>query len=180
MLSLLHNRYTKNNKRQGKTKISNRHYQIQYIKDMQHKNVNMTWYYRNFPRHPVAAENFKFRGINTIILHFHYRVDPELGKGFCVIHRITCACPCCVDQLDKYWLPTIYPSSQPRYAHVDFSEYIKILEHYNDWIIVNFLEKKTPQVDFENIHALIISGMSTNKAETFQVNGYGAISANDE
>ena len=45
---------------------------------------------------------------------------------------------------------------------------------------MNFLEKKTPQVDFENIHALIISGMSTNKAETFQVNGYGAISANDE
>ena len=42
------------------------------------------------------------------------------------------------------------------------------------------LDNKTPQVDFENIHVLIISVISTNKAELFQVNGYSDISANDE
>ena len=39
----------------------------------------MTLYYWKFPRHIVAAENFKIRERNTIILYYHYRVDPELG-----------------------------------------------------------------------------------------------------
>ena len=71
----------------------------------------MTWDYRKFPRHPVAAEKFKTRGTNTIISHYHYRVDPELGKGVCVIRRIPCACTACMAQFDKYWSPTIDPSS---------------------------------------------------------------------
>ena len=33
----------------------------------------------------------------------------------------------------------------------------KLLEHYNDWIIVKFLDNKTPQVYFDNIHAFIIT-----------------------
>ena len=65
--------------------------------------------YWKFPRHPVAAEKFKMRGRNTIILHYNYRVDPGLCKGVCVIFRIPCACTACVDQVDKYWLPTIAP-----------------------------------------------------------------------
>ena len=59
------------------------------------------------------------RGRNTIILHYHYRVDPELGKGVCEIRRIPCECQVCVAQLDKYWLQTITLSSQPMYAHVE-------------------------------------------------------------
>ena len=67
---------------------------------MQHKNVNTTWDYWKFPRHLVAEEKFEMRGINTIISYYHYRVDPELGKGFCDIRRITCAFPVCFAQLD--------------------------------------------------------------------------------
>ena len=43
---------------------------------------------------------------------------------------------------------------------------------------MKLLYKNTTQVDFENIHELIISRMSTNKAELFKVNGYDAIVAN--
>ena len=56
VLSLIHNRYTKNNKKQEHTTFYNSHYQIQYIKFVQHQNVNMTWDYQKFHRHPVAAE----------------------------------------------------------------------------------------------------------------------------
>ena len=94
---------------------------------MQHKNINTTWDYRKFPRHPVAAEKFETRGINNIVLHYHYRVDTELGKFVCAIRRIPCACPACDYQLDKYWLPTIPPLSQPRYAHVENCYYKKYL-----------------------------------------------------
>ena len=78
----------------------------------------MTWDSRKFSRHPVSAEKFKMRRINITILHYHYRVDPELGKGGCEIFRIPCACSDCFAQLDKYWLATIAPSSQPSYACV--------------------------------------------------------------
>ena len=102
MLSLLHIGDTNNNKRKENFKFHNLHYHIQYIKDVQHKNINMTWD-RKLPRHPVAAEMFEMMGRNTILLHYHYRVDPELGKVFCVIRRISCACPYFVPQLDKDW-----------------------------------------------------------------------------
>ena len=39
---------------------------------------------------------------------------------------------------------------------------IKKIEHYNDCIIMEFLDNKTTQVEFDNIHALILAGMSSN------------------
>ena len=93
MLSLLHTIDTKNNKRQENSNSSNSHHQIQDIKDVQHKNINMTWYYRKFPRHSFSAEKFETRGRNTIILYYNYRIYPELGKVVCEIHRIACTCP---------------------------------------------------------------------------------------
>ena len=102
-------------------------------------------------------------------------VDTELVKGICAINRIPCAYPACVAQLDKYWLPTIYPSSQLRYAGVENCYYNKILEHYNDWIIMELLDNKTPQVEFDNIHTL-----SSNNTELVKLNGYSAISSNDD
>ena len=50
VLSVIHTIGIKNNRRQENAKISNRHYHIQDIKYVQHKNVNMTWDYRNFTR----------------------------------------------------------------------------------------------------------------------------------
>ena len=45
---------------------------------------------------------------------------------------------------------------------------------------MEFLDNKTPQVNFYNIRVLIISVMSTNKSELVKVNGYGAIAANNK
>ena len=85
----------------------------------------MSWYYWKFPRHPVAAEKFEMRGRKTILFRYHYRFDTELGKGFCTIFQIPFPFSACISQLDKYWLPTISPSSQPRYAHVKNCYYLK-------------------------------------------------------
>ena len=93
--------------------VSNRNYHIQDKKDMQHKNVNMSWDNQKYTRHPVAAKKFKMRGSNTFILNYHYRVDPKHGKYVCAICRVPCTCPACVDQLDKYFLPNCAPSYQP-------------------------------------------------------------------
>ena len=97
---------------------------------------------------------FETRGRNTILLHYHYRVDTEFGK--CVFAYVA--------QLDKYWLTNIPWSSQPTYAHVENCYYNKILEYYNDLIIIKLLDNKTPQVEFDNMDAFIISGMPTDKS----------------
>ena len=115
------------------------------------------------------------RGINTIILHYHYRVGPKLIKGVSMIRRIICVCPTCAAKIDKDWFWNITPSSQPTYTHVENCSYNKTLDHYNDWIIVELLDNKIPQVHSNNIYALIISGMSINKAEPVKVNWCGAI-----
>ena len=44
---------------------------------------------------------------------------------------------------------------------------------------MKFLYNKVPQVEFNNIHVLIISGMSTDEEEFVKVKGCGAISEND-
>ena len=41
---------------------------------------------------------------------------------------------------------------------------------------MELLDNKTPQVEFDRIHAYILAGMSTNKSEISKVNGYGSIS----
>ena len=79
----------------------------------------MSWDYRDFPRHPVSAEKFERRGRNNIISLFYYRVDPKLGKGVYVILWVLCAFSACVDQLDKFCLPNIASSSQPRYVRIE-------------------------------------------------------------
>ena len=61
----------------------------------------MTWDYRKFPSQPVAAKKFEMRGRNTIVLYYHYRIDPELGKGVSMIRNIPCACPAYAVKLDK-------------------------------------------------------------------------------
>ena len=55
VLSFINNRDTRNNKWQENSKYPNRQYHIQDIKNVQHKNLNVTWYYRKFTRNPVAA-----------------------------------------------------------------------------------------------------------------------------
>ena len=62
--------------------------------------------------------------------------------------------------------------------HVYLNE--QILERYNTWIIMELLDKNTPQSEFDKIYALILKVMSANKEELVKVNGYGAIAANDE
>ena len=45
---------------------------------------------------------------------------------------------------------------------------------------MELLDNNTPQVELDNIHVLILAGIPTNKAEIFEVGGYGDIADNDE
>ena len=45
---------------------------------------------------------------------------------------------------------------------------------------MEFLDNKTPQVEFDNIEVFILAVMLTIKEELVNVNGYGDIDTNDE
>ena len=105
VLSLLHNIDTKNDKLQKNEKSSTWYYHILDIKVVQHKNVNMSGYYRYFSHRPASSEKYIIRGRNTITLHYNFRVDLNLVSCVFFIRLIPCAWPYCVAQLDKYWLP---------------------------------------------------------------------------
>ena len=49
--------------------------------------------------------------------HFYHIIcDLELGKVFCDMRRIPCACTEYVEQLSKPWLPNLGKIQQPRYV----------------------------------------------------------------
>ena len=92
-------------------------------------NVKMTLNYRMFYTRPVAAEKYEMRGRSTIILHHHYRVDMQLGKGVLVIFGLHAYLQPLLIDLINIWLPTIPKSSQKRYFRVGNFYFNKILEH---------------------------------------------------
>ena len=74
---------------------------------------------------------------------YHIRFDPELGKGFCAMWRIPCACTGCVEQLSKPWLPNLGKTQQPRYViKPKTCKYSSILRGYNKWYIAKLNLKK--------------------------------------
>ena len=82
----------KNNDQQESAKISNCHYHIQDIKDVQHKNVNMNWGYLKFPRHSVATEKFETGERNTIIFYYHNITGLTQNLVEIFVQLVKCKC----------------------------------------------------------------------------------------
>ena len=82
---MVRTRDTENNKKQENFNFSTVITTFKTKKYVQYKKFNISCYYRHFPSHPDVVEVFEMRGRNNIILHYHYRVGAELGKGVCDI-----------------------------------------------------------------------------------------------
>ena len=101
----------------------------------------MTWNDTLFPTLPIPVRKSAIRGSTGVMTHYNYRFDPKLGEGKCAIQRITCACTFCIGQLNKAWIPKIDDKDQPWYAHVPNCKYNAIFGNFNDWIIIEFVNK---------------------------------------
>ena len=99
---------------------------------------------------------------------YHIRCDPELGKGFCAMRRITCACTGCVEQLSKPWLPTLDKTLQPRYViEPEICKYSSILHGYNKWYIskLNLKKETTNPNEIKIKDELVLQGMTQAVAD---------------
>ena len=72
--------------------------------------------------------------------------------GICEIHRIPCACVARTSMLDKPWISGTPPDEQYRYKPVTKCTYWPVLEHFNNWNMIQLSHKSTPSDTFDEIH----------------------------
>ena len=82
-------------------------------------------------------------------------------------------------QSDKVWIAKVNDKDQPRYAHVPNCKYNAIFGSYNDWIIMTFVNKKTPDNEYDNVHRLVMSGLTKNMSSKIIVGNIGVVATND-
>jgi hypothetical protein len=170
----------KSAKRQANAYFRLRNYLLQNKEDVEHSNITMSWQRKLFPVLPEVEGQPKIRGRNGVLTHYHFRLDPNLGAGKCAIRRIPCACPACVQTLLLDWDPTItIPKDQPRYQPVKRCHFHDILGKYNNWIIMEFNNKGSPDEDLDDVHAVVLKGMTETTMEQIEIDGYGAVSTDD-
>jgi hypothetical protein len=66
------------------------------------------------PDYKVILPKGKF---NRLRAHYNIRTDPDLGIDYAALHRLTCSCESCKEQLGRPWvLPCVDVAAQPRYG----------------------------------------------------------------
>ena len=111
--------------------------------------------------------------------YYHLRFYPKLGHGICAIFRIPCAYVGCTSILDKPWISGIPSNKQARYQPVTNCTYWTVLGSYNNWIIIELKPKSLTFEAFDEIHQVVLDGLSEHRDSLFSSGIYGAINTND-
>jgi hypothetical protein len=171
---------SKGKKRESMIKYKSKFHHIQHKEDVPHGNVKMAWKRSKFPKMSVANNKSKIRGSSTVLSHYHYRCDPNLGNSKCAMRRISCLRQACTDQLDEDWIPGVESEKQLCYAPVLNCKYNQILGNYNNWIIMPFnATEDTGDDDLIEIQESIIQGIADDMAGMVNENNFGAVNTND-
>ena len=111
--------------------------------------------------------------------YYHLRFYKNIGHGICAIHRIPCACVACKSMLDKPWISGFQSTKQAQYQPVLNCTYWPVLGPYNNWTIIEITPKSIPSKDFDDMHKVVLDGISENMASFVQSGICGAINTYD-
>ena len=111
--------------------------------------------------------------------NYHLCLDPKIGNGVCEICRIPCACVACTSMLDKPWISGIPSDKKERYQPVTKCTFWPVLESFNNWNIILLSQKSTPFEEFDEIHKVVLDGISNDMASLVQSVKYVAINTAD-
>ena len=127
----------KHEKREAKARLNHKQYWVHKEGDILFNGMKAVYKILN-NRDKVKMKHF-----------YHIRCDPDLGKGFCDMRRIPCACTGWVEQLFNTWLPNRDKTLQPRYdTKPETCKYFYILHGYNKWYIFQIdLKKETTNLE---------------------------------
>ena len=77
--------------------------------------------------------------------------------------------------LDKYWIYGIPSKKQSRYQTITNCTYCPVLGSYNNCNIIELTPKSTPFEAFDEIHKVVLDGISENTASLVKSGMYVAI-----
>ena len=81
--------------------------------------------------------------------------------------------------LDRRWISDIPSDEQERYKPVTKCMYWPVLGYFNNWNIILLSHKSTPFDAFDEIHQVVLDGISDNMASLVESVKYGAINTTD-
>ena len=81
--------------------------------------------------------------------------------------------------LDKPWISGISSEKQERYKPVTKCTYWPVLSAFNNWNIIELSSKSTSSDAFDEIHQVVLDGISDNLASLVESGKYGAINTTD-
>ena len=81
--------------------------------------------------------------------------------------------------LDKPWISGISSDKQERYKPVTKCTYWPVLVSFNNWNIILLSPKSNSSGTFDEIHQVVIDGISDNMASLVESENYGAINTTD-
>ena len=115
-----------------------------------------------FPALPFCGPHSKPHGARGMGKHYRFRFNPKLGMGVCAIRRIPCVCVACTSILDKPWIYGILSDKQERYKPVTKCTYWLVLGSFHNWNIIQLSSKSTSSDTFDDIHQVVLAGISYN------------------
>ena len=107
--------------------------------------------------------------------HYHMPFDPKISHETCTIREKNCNCVGYTSMLDKKLVHGLKLQQQLRYQHFTECTYCTVLGSFNHYNITTFSHKATTGEDFEEIHQVVLDGISNNMASLFQSSNYVAI-----
>ena len=154
----------KNNKQFIVRKCTDIQYHVKDGSDAVHQDERMYCKTNQLPALIFCGPYSKPHDARVLINHYHLRFDQKLGNGICAICHIPCACVTYTSMLDKPCISGIPSYVKERYRHVTKCTYWKVLGYFNNWNIIQFSQKSTPSDAFDEIHQVVLDGISDNIA----------------
>ena len=129
-----------------------------------HKDVKNYCNTNQFPVLSFCGPYSKPHGARGVSKHYRLRLYPKLGNSICAILCIPCACVAFSSMIYKPWISDTPSNKEERYKLVTKCIYWSVLGSFNNWNIIQFLKKPTPYEEFDEIHQVVIDGISDNIA----------------
>ena len=149
-----------------------RQYHVQDNSDVAHQDMRMYFNTNQFPLLLFCGPYSKPHGSRGMSSHYHLLFDPKLGMGVCAIQLVQCACVFCTSILDKTWISGISSNKQERYKTVTKYNYWPVLGAFNNWNIIQLLSNSTSSYTFDEIHQVVLDGISDNMASLVESGTY--------
>ena len=114
--------------------------------------------------------------IKDILRHYNYRSYSKIGPVITATRRILCSWHACTT---KSSLPGDYKTkdacNQLIYRIVYNYKYFLIIGSHNNWVIMNFIDYGTDNVDYKYMNRAIFDGNVMNISLIIAKENYGAI-----